>query len=124
MTDAKIEIVPSPTYQTQQSKPEKNKYFFSYNILIRHLEGESCQLINRHWLITDASGEKQEVFGEGVIGQKPNLEPGQEFQYSSGVLLETPVGTMEGYYEMETDTGKTFRVPIEPFLLAVPGSIN
>ena len=124
MTDAKIQVVTSPSYETEQSSPESNKYFFSYHILIRHIEGEACKLINRHWLITDASGQKQEVFGEGVVGQKPGLEPGQEFEYTSGVLLETPVGTMEGYYEMETASGELFRAMIEPFLLAVPGSIN
>lgn len=124
MKDAKIEILTHPVYETAQSKPEDNKFFFSYRIQIRHIDGESCQLINRHWLITDASGQKQEVFGEGVVGQKPEFQKGKEFVYTSGVLLETPVGTMEGYYEMEAASGDRFKVPIEPFLLAVPGSIN
>lgn len=124
MSNAKIEILTNPVYESAQSKPEDNKYFFSYHIRIRHLGGEPCQLINRHWLITDAAGEKQEVFGEGVIGKKPKLEAGQEFEYASGVLLETPVGTMEGYYEMQEESGEMFRAPIKPFLLALPGSIN
>lgn len=124
MSDAKIEILATPAYESDQSKPEDNKYFFSYHIRIRHLGGTACQLINRHWLITDAAGQKQEVFGEGVIGKKPKLNAGEEFDYTSGVLLETPVGTMEGYYEMQTESGETFRVTINPFLLALPGTIN
>jgi ApaG protein len=124
MTKTKIEVLATPAYETAQSKPEDDKYFFSYHIRIRHLSGAPCQLINRHWLITDASGVKQEVFGEGVIGKKPEFAAGRDFEYTSGVLLETPVGTMEGYYEMQTKSGEMFRVPIAPFLLAVPGSIN
>ena len=124
MNKAKIEILTHPVYETAQSKPEQNKYFFSYRIQIRHISGEGCQLINRHWLITDATGQKQEVFGEGVVGQKPELSEGEEFTYTSGVLLDTPVGTMEGYYEMLGASGDKFRVPIKPFLLAVPGAIN
>ena len=124
MNDTKIEVLATPTYETAQSKPEDNKYFFSYHIRIRHLHGEPCQLINRHWLITDASGQKQEVFGEGVIGKKPKFETGQEFEYASGVLIETPVGTMEGHYEMQATSGEMFRIPIAPFLLALPGTIN
>ena len=119
-----MEVITSPAYEIAQSKPEDSKYFFSYHICIRHLGGEACQLINRHWLITDAGGEKQEVFGEGVIGKKPEFSAGEEFEYTSGVLLETPVGTMEGYYETKTNSGEMFRVPTAPFLLAVPGSIN
>lgn len=122
--DAKIEVLTDPSYEPAQSKPEDDKYFFSYHIRIRHLGGEPCQLINRHWLITDASGEKQEVYGEGVIGKKPKFQMGQEFEYTSGVLLETPVGTMEGYYEMQAESGEMFRVTIHPFLLALPGTIN
>lgn len=124
MTTPAIKIIVKPQYETVQSKPKDQKYFFSYHIRIVHEGGTPCQLISRHWLITDAGGNKQEVTGEGVIGQKPKLKEGQKFEYSSGVLLETPVGTMEGYYDMETEGGDSFRVPIAPFLLAVPGTIN
>jgi len=124
MSNPTIEVLAQPEYEPAQSRPEGSKYFFSYHIAIQHLNGEPCQLINRYWLITDASGNKQEVYGEGVIGKQPTLRVGDEFSYSSGVLLETPVGTMEGYYEMSTEDGELFKINIEPFLLALPGTIN
>lgn len=119
-----IEVQTFPQYEPRQSRSRDSKYFYSYRITIRHLKGERCQLISRRWLITDANGQKQEVVGDGVIGQQPTLDSGEEFTYTSGCLLETPVGTMEGHYIMRTLGGTEFTTPIEPFLLAVPGSIN
>jgi ApaG protein len=78
--------------------------------------------MSRHWIITDANGKVQEVNGDGVVGEQPYLQPGERFRYSSGAVLETPVGAMQGLYRMETDTGSTF--PIEPFTLAVPGLLH
>ena len=124
MSNPTIEVVAQPAYEPTQSQPQINKYFFSYHISIQHVDGEPCQLINRYWLITDSSGKKQEVYGEGVIGKQPKLSSGQAFSYSSGVLLETPVGTMEGFYEMSTPDGELFKIDIKPFLLALPGTIN
>ena len=119
-----IDVQTFPQYEPEQSRSSEGKYFYSYRITIRNLEGESCQLMSRRWLITDANGHRQEVIGDGVIGQQPVLDSGQEFTYTSGCLLDTPVGTMEGYYVMRTRDGREFQAPIEPFLLAVPGTVN
>jgi ApaG protein len=120
----RIEIKTQPQFEPEQSSIADGQYFYSYRIRIRNLEGQRCQLISRHWLITDANGHKQEVVGDGVVGQQPVIEPGREFSYTSGCLLETPVGTMEGYYVMCTDDGEEFHAPIAPFLLSVPGTVN
>lgn len=119
-----IEVQSFPRYEPEHSSKKEGKYFYSYTMCIRNLEGERCQLISRRWLITDANGQKQEVVGDGVIGQQPVIDSGEEFTYTSGCLLETPVGTMEGYYVMRTEDGREFRTPISPFLLAVPGTVN
>lgn len=119
-----IDVQTFPKYEPSQSRLQEGKYFYSYRITIKNTKGERCQLISRRWLITDANGQKQEVMGEGVIGQQPVLDTGEEFSYTSGCLLETPVGTMEGHYVMRTDSGEEFNTPIEPFLLAIPGTIN
>ncbi len=119
-----IDVKSYPRYEPARSQADKGRYFYSYQICIRNLEGDSCQLISRCWLITDANGVKQQVVGEGVVGQQPTLQVGDEFTYTSGCMLDTPVGTMEGYYIMRTCDGREFHAPIEPFLLAVPGTIN
>jgi len=124
MSQPTIDVKSFPKFEPEQSSTQAGKFFYSYRICIANVEGESCQLMSRRWLITDANGQKQEVVGDGVVGQQPVIEPGEEFSYTSGCLLETPVGTMEGYYIMRTQTGEEFQVPISPFLLAVPGSIN
>jgi len=124
MSFPSIDVQTFPHYEPEHSRSSEGKYFYSYRITIRNLKGESCQLMSRRWLITDANGQKQEVIGDGVIGQQPVLDSGEEFTYTSGCLLETPVGTMEGYYVMRTQDGREFQTPIEPFLLAVPGAIN
>lgn len=119
-----IQVHTFPQYEPEHSRSAEGKYFYSYKIRIHNVKGESCQLISRRWLITDANGQKQEVVGDGVIGQQPVLDQGEEFTYTSGCMLETPIGTMEGYYIMRTSDGLEFKTPIEPFLLAIPGSIN
>ena len=111
-------------YIEGQSEPDNERYVFSYTITIRNEGGAPAQLLSRHWLITDANGNVQEVKGEGVVGEQPHLEPGERFRYSSGTVLETPVGSMQGMYRMETDEGTSFDVPIEPFALAVPGLLH
>ena len=78
----------------------------------------------RHWVITDANGKVQEVSGDGVVGEQPHLQPGEEFRYSSGAVLETPVGAMQGLYRMEAEGGVNFDAPIAPFTLAVPGLLH
>ena len=100
------------------------KYAFAYQIVITNESDLPVQLISRYWLITDGSGKKSEVQGEGVIGKQPNIAPGENFEYTSGAVIDTPVGTMEGYYQMQTEDGDMFKVPIEVFTLAVPNIIN
>jgi ApaG protein len=97
---------------------------FSYTITIRNEGSVSARLLTRHWVITDANGKVQEVRGDGVVGEQPHLKPGQGFRYSSGAVLETPVGAMQGSYQMVTDGGMRFDAPIAAFRLAMPGILQ
>jgi ApaG protein len=124
MSPDDIQIEVNPAFIPEQSSPENGKYFFSYTISIANRGKENCQLISRYWLITDAAGNQQEVSGEGVVGKQPRLDPGESFVYTSGVMLNTAVGTMQGIYHMVDAKGGTFDAPIQPFLLAQPGKIN
>ncbi len=119
-----ISVRVNTQYLEGKIPPEENKYAFAYRIAIENNSDKKVKLINRYWLITNADGEKTEVRGPGVVGEQPVIEAGQSFQYTSGAILETPVGTMEGYYEMEDYEGKLFKVPIAVFSLAVPNLIN
>jgi len=124
MNTPQVEVKVQPDYVPEQSDPERGKYFFSYTISIFNLSEAACQLRSRHWLITDGDGNKQEVRGDGVVGKQPHLGPGSVFTYTSGVLLDTVVGTMQGTYHMVDNGNHPFDVAIEPFLLALPGKIN
>ena len=104
--------------------PEKDKYPFSYTITITNKGEHKVQLINRYWLITDGNGKKTEVRGAGVVGEQPHLKVGESFRYSSGAILDTPVGTMQGFYEMHSESGDIFEAPIEVFSLTVPNILN
>ena len=97
---------------------------FAYTITIRNHGTVPAKLLTRHWVITDANGKVQEVRGEGVVGEQPHLMPGQGFRYSSGAMLETPVGSMQGTYQMLADDGVHFDAPIAPFTLAIPGTMH
>ena len=119
--DCDIHIHVATSYMDDQSEPDADRYVFAYTITISN-EGEV--LLSRHWIITDANGKVQEVSGDGVVGEQPHLNPGERFRYSSGAVLETPVGAMQGLYRMETDEGRSFDAPIEPFTLAVPGLLH
>ena len=122
--NCEIRIQVATNYVDEQSEPEEGRYVFAYTITITN-EGEiPAQLISRHWVITDANGKVQEVSGDGVVGEHPHLTPGAEFQYSSGAVLETPVGAMQGLYRMKADNGVSFDAPIAPFTLAVPGVLH
>ena len=111
-------------YVDEQSEPDSDRYVFSYTITITNNGDVPARLISRHWIITDANGKVQEVSGDGVVGEQPYLNPGEEFRYSSGAVLETPVGAMQGLYRMEADNGMNFDAPIAPFTLAVPGVLH
>jgi ApaG protein len=119
-----IRVDVQTSYVPEQSDPASQRYVFSYTITILNEGSEPARLLRRHWLITDANGKVQEVRGDGVVGEQPHLQPGQGFRYSSGAILETPVGTMHGSYQMETDQGARFDAPIAPFRLAMPGILN
>ena len=119
-----IRIKVTTNYLKEQSAPDENRYVFSYTINIKNLGNNSAKLISRQWIITDSNGNIQEVNGDGVVGQQPNINSGEEFTYTSGTIIKTPVGTMEGRYFMEDINNKRFETPIAPFTLAVPGLIN
>lgn len=119
-----INIHVATSYIDEQSEPDSDRYVFAYTITITNSGDVAAQLISRHWIITDANGKVQEVSGDGVVGEQPHLNPGEKFRYSSGAILETPVGAMQGLYRMEADDGIAFDAPIAPFTLAVPGLLN
>ncbi|HMM74711.1 MAG TPA: Co2+/Mg2+ efflux protein ApaG [Gammaproteobacteria bacterium] len=107
-----------------QSEPERNRYAFSYTITIENHGTATAQLLRRHWIITDAHGKVQEVRGEGVVGEQPVLAPGTSYRYTSGAVIDTPVGTMQGSYSMIADDGHGFDAEIPTFRLAVPNVLN
>ncbi len=111
-------------YVDEQSRPDDDRYVFSYTITIQNNGESAATLRSRHWVITDANGKVQEVHGDGVVGEQPFLRPGESFRYSSGAILETPVGAMQGMYTMEAENGLNFDAPIAPFTLAVPGLLQ
>jgi len=119
-----IRIKVATNYVDDQSEPDADRYVFSYTITISNDGEVPATLLSRHWVITDANGKVQEVSGDGVVGEQPHLNPGERFRYSSGAVLETPVGAMQGLYRMETDGGASFDAPIDPFTLAVPGLLH
>jgi ApaG protein len=120
----RIAVDVETAYVEEQSDPREKRFVFAYTITIRNDGGQPAKLMTRHWIITDANGKVQQVRGEGVVGEQPHLKPGQGFRYSSGCVLETPVGTMHGSYQMVADDGERFDAPIAPFRLAIPGLLN
>lgn len=119
-----IDIGVETRYIEEQSDPKADRYVFAYTITISNAGKLPAKLVNRHWVITDANGKIQEVRGQGVVGEQPHLEPGEQFQYTSGTVIETPVGTMEGEYEMVTDQGNAFLAPIDRFTLSIPRTLH
>jgi len=120
----KIRVDVESAFLEEQSEPQDNRYVFAYTITIRNEGRQSARLLTRHWIITDSNGKVQEVRGDGVVGEQPHLKPGQGFRYSSGAVIETPVGAMQGSYQMVADDGAQFDAPISPFRLAMPGVLN
>lgn len=119
-----IQVNVSTNYLAEQSSSQANRFVFSYTITIRNTGNIAARLISRHWVITNANGEISEVQGIGVVGEQPYLRPGEEFQYSSGSVLETPVGTMEGSYTLIADDKQEFKTAIPPFTLSVPHTLH
>jgi ApaG protein len=116
--DIRVDVV--TRYLPEQSDPESDRYVFSYAITITNVGSVAAQLVSRHWLITDAEGNVQEVRGLGVVGNQPLLQPGEKFDYASGSALETPVGTMKGTYQMVAEDGTHFDATIPEFVLSMP----
>ena len=107
-----------------KSTPRENRYVFAYTINIRNEGAQGARLVARHWIITDANGKVQEVRGDGVVGEQPWMRPGDNFEYTSGAVLETSVGTMKGSYRMLADDGTWFEAPIVEFTLSIPRTIH
>ena len=120
--DIRVDVVPA--YLDDQSDPNNNHFVFSYTVTIKNTGTIPAKLLTRHWIITDGDGEIQEVKGEGVVGETPYLKPGEGFQYTSGTMMKTPIGTMHGSYQMVADDGVSFDAEIPSFSLAVPRMLH
>jgi ApaG protein len=119
-----INILVDTYYIEAESNEETNRFVFAYTITIENKGSTAAKLLTRHWIITDANNRVQEVKGKGVIGEQPRLEPEESFKYTSGTMIETPVGSMQGSFHMESDDGEQFEVEIVPFSLAIPRVLN
>jgi ApaG protein len=119
-----IRVTVSSNYIPAQSAPKARRYVFAYTVRIANEGTESAQLKSRHWIITDGNGKIEEVRGPGVVGEQPMLRPGEHFEYTSGCVLETPRGSMEGTYQMVRSDGSEFDATIAPFALMLPYSLN
>jgi len=119
-----VTVRPEARFLAEQSDPDKNQYVFSYTITITNTGDVAAQLLSRHWIITDAEHNVQEVKGLGVVGQQPLLKPGESFEYTSGASIPTAVGTMQGSYQMKAEDGRAFDAPIPLFTLSVPRTLH
>jgi ApaG protein len=108
----------------RQDRSEPGRWLFTYTVRIANEGERPAQLLARHWVITDANGDREEVVGDGVVGNQPKLEPGQHFEYTSFCILKTPHGSMRGTYRMVRPDGSEFLAEIAPFPLVVPGALN
>jgi ApaG protein len=125
MTESEpVEIQVESQFLPDQSEPAQQRFAFAYTITIRKTGEEAVRLLNRHWIITDGDNQVQEVQGEGVIGKQPLIGPGESFSYTSGAVIDTAVGTMEGSYEMISASGRPFIAPIGIFSLARPSALH
>jgi ApaG protein len=116
--EQQIAITVTPQYLEEQSVPESNQYVFAYTVHMENTGSIAAQLLTRHWIITDSEGKVEEVRGPGVVGEHPHLRPGDSYQYTSGAILQTPVGSMMGSYQMRDANGDTFDAVIPTFTLS------
>jgi len=119
-----IQVEVETQYVKEQSLPDQDHYVFAYTITIYNSGSMPAQLLSRHWIITDANNRVQEVKGEGVVGEQPHLKPGEQYRYTSGTMLETPVGTMRGSYKMLADDSVEFDAEIPAFTLSMPRTLH
>lgn len=119
-----ISVDVKAAYLDSQSAPDANRYVFAYTITITNAGSTPARLMTRHWVITDANNKIQEVRGEGVVGEQPYLVPGMSFEYTSGAMIETPVGSMRGSYQMVADDGTCFDAEIPAFTLSIPRTLH
>lgn len=120
----RIQVEVKTAYIDAQSAPDMNRYVFAYTITITNVGSIAAKLLTRHWVITDANSKVQEVRGEGVVGEQPHLVPGMSFQYTSGTMIETPVGSMHGSYQMVAEDGTEFDADIPKFVLSMPRTLH
>jgi ApaG protein len=119
-----IDVQVETRFVPDQSKPGDNRYVFAYTVTLHNAGDVPARLIARHWVITDANGKVEEVRGEGVAGEQPWMRPGDDYEYTSGAVLETAVGIMQGSYQMLADDGTHFEAPIAPFTLSIPRTLH
>ena len=119
-----IDVSVTSRFLPEQSQPEQNRYAFAYTVTLNNSGQLAAKLLSRHWVITDGDGHVQEVRGEGVVGERPVLEPGGTYTYTSGAMLETPVGSMRGSYQMVAEDGTHFEAEIPVFTLAVRSQLH
>ena len=113
-----IHISVTPQYLNDQSIPDENQFVFAYTVLMENRGNTAAKLLTRHWIITDSEGKTEEVRGPGVVGEHPHLKPGESFKYTSGAILQTPVGSMMGSYQMQDENGVLFDASIPAFTLS------
>jgi len=123
-TEYAIDVEVISRFLDEQSAPDEDRFVFAYTVQIRNRGRVPAPLVSRHWIITDANGKIEEVRGRGVIGEQPWLRPGDIFEYTSGAVLETSLGTMRGSYDMIADDGTRFDVPIASFTLSIPRTLH
>ena len=119
-----ITVAAQAFFLEEQSNPDRDRYVFAYTVQVLNQGNIAARLLSRHWIITDANGKVEEVRGEGVVGEQPYLRPGEGFQYTSGTILETAVGSMKGSYQMLADDGVAFDAEIPPFVLSIPRTLH
>jgi ApaG protein len=126
MPDSRYQIDVSVVtrFLSEQSQPEQQRFAFAYTVTVRNNGRVPARLLSRHWVITDGDGKVEEVRGAGVVGQQPLIAAGESHTYSSGTVMKTQVGNMQGSYEMLADDGERFNAVIAPFRLAVPGALH
>lgn len=119
-----IRVTSQPTYLPEQSDEGAGRYVFAYTITIENHGTVAAQLLGRHWIITDADRQVQEIKGQGVVGEQPLIRPRESYRYTSGTTLATPVGTMRGSYSMVAEDGHSFEADIPEFVLSVPRTLH